>query len=77
MSATGKVMALDAEGLDLLNESARYPGLVVIEITCTLQQSREWAKLFGQRVTAELAPIEPPAAEEPSAQASLPGVEHD
>jgi hypothetical protein len=73
VSAVGKVVELDAEGLDLLAENAKYPGLVAITLTCTLSQSREWAGLFGENVRAEqlLAVAEPEAPD----QAHLPGVE--
>lgn len=75
MSAVGKVVELDAEGLDVLAENARYPGLVAITITCTLSQSRAWAGLFGENVRAEQLIAAEPEAPEPSAQPQLPGVE--
>lgn len=53
MSAVGKVMELDAAGLDVLDDGVKYPGLVTVTLTCTLSQSREWAALFGETVRAE------------------------
>ena len=59
MSAIGKVMTLDAE--HLLDDPATNPhaGLVLITITCTLEQSRAWGELWGRDVQA--LPFIPPA----------------
>lgn len=74
MSAVGKVVELDAAGLDLLAENPKYPGLVSITLTCTLSQSREWAGLFGETVRAEQLVGAAPEATEPGPQGQLPGV---
>lgn len=71
MSAIGKVVTLDAEHLlddPLVNPHA---GLVLVTLTCTIEQSRAWAQLWGREVQA--LPLTPPAepTEPPSGQASL------
>lgn len=43
--AVGKVMALDA--ID-----PRFPGEVVISVTCSESQARAWAQLLGDTVSA-------------------------
>lgn len=75
MSAVGRVVELDAAGLDLLAENQRYPGFVTITLTCSLSQSRAWAALFGETVQVEQVLGATPEATEPGPQGQLPGVE--
>lgn len=69
MKAEGKVIGLNAC-------DDRYPGAVVVELTCSLEHGRFWAAFWGKEMVAELSPLPdagPVVVPEP-AQSALPGI---